>query len=67
MAKKLLTNEKLKKLFKSNFALTNYAINVGRDYVLSGHFQNLDNLTLEIRRRAESVTDNEKKEELGIE
>ena len=66
MAKKTLTNEKLKRLFNSNFALANYAIFIGRDYVLSGHYQNLDNLLLEIRRRAESVEDAERKEEFGI-
>lgn len=66
MAKKMLTNEKLKNLFKSNFSLAGYAIEIGRNYVLSGYFNNLDNLILEIRRRAESINDPEKKQKLGL-
>ena len=66
MAKKTLTNERLKKLFISNFALVNYAIEVGRNYVLAGHFDNLDDLIIEIRRRAESVEIDEDKKKFGI-
>ncbi len=66
MAKKNLTNERLKKLFKSNFDLANYAIDIGRNYVLSGHYSTLDFLLLEIRRRAEGVDDLQQKMKLGI-
>lgn len=66
MAKKNLTNEKVKKLFKGNFLLASYAIHIGRDYLLSGHFSNLDALLVEIRKRAESVSDEQEKDQLGI-
>jgi hypothetical protein len=53
MAKKFLTNERLKVKFKSNFALANFAIKTGRECVLSGKFSTLDELINDIRRKAE--------------
>ncbi len=53
MAKKYLTNEKLKVFFKSNFALTSFAIKTGRENILSGKYLTLDELLTDIRKKAE--------------
>lgn len=66
MAKKYLTNEKLKTKFKSNFALANYAIKVGREEVLSGKFHTLDELLSEIKKKADNVEDPSQKASIGI-
>lgn len=66
MAKKSLTNEKIKLRFKSNFALANYAIKVGRENVLSGKFSTLEELLGDIKRKADSVEGQKEKDENGI-
>jgi hypothetical protein len=66
MAKKFLTNEKIKNKFRSNFALANYAIKVGRENVLGGRFTTLDDLLVEIKRSAELVDSQQEKDENGI-
>ncbi len=48
--KDLLTNEKLKGLFKSNFELARHAIRLGRYYIRSGRELNIDDLLEEIRK-----------------
>lgn len=45
-----LTSEELKKLFKSNFELTRYAIQWGRYKIKAGHEPSLDRVLEEIRR-----------------
>ncbi len=65
MAKNPLTNERIKKMFKGNFLLTNYAIHIGRDTILSGNFSNLDALLEDIRKKAQA-TNEEDKGDLGI-
>ncbi|MBI2743768.1 MAG: hypothetical protein HYX48_07625 [Chlamydiales bacterium] len=47
--KDLLTNEKLKGLFKSNFELARHAIQIARYYVKSGRELYIDDLLEEIR------------------
>ncbi len=48
--KELLTNEKLKGLFKSNFELARHAIRLAKYYVKSGRELNLEDLLDEVRR-----------------
>jgi hypothetical protein len=45
-----LTNEALKKLFKNNFELAQYAIRVARYFVKSGHEVNVDELLRDIQK-----------------
>ncbi len=66
MAKKNLTNERIKNRFTSNFALANYAIQVGRGEVLGGKFTTLDELIVEIRKKADSIEDPQIKSSIGI-
>lgn len=66
MAKKFLTNERIKRNFKSNFALANYAIMIGREVVMGGKFLSLDELLADIRRRAETTDNLQEKEQYGI-
>ena len=54
MLRDQLTNEKLKKLFKNNFELANYAIRLGRYYVKSGSEVNADALLEEVSRNPNS-------------
>lgn len=44
-----LTNEHLKKLFKSNFEMTRYAIRMGRYFIKSGKEMLLDDVLEEIQ------------------
>lgn len=46
-----LTNEKLRKLFKNNFDLCNFAINIGRNMVLSGSGAGLDDVIKAVEAR----------------
>lgn len=48
--KDLLTNEKLKGLFKSNFELARHAMRLAKYYVKSGREFHVDDLLEEIRR-----------------
>lgn len=48
--KDLLTNEKLKGLFKSNFELARHAIRLGKYYIKSGRELHIDDLLEEIRK-----------------
>ncbi|MEL7430916.1 MAG: hypothetical protein AAGI90_00090 [Chlamydiota bacterium] len=66
MAKKHLTNEQLKKIFKGNYLLTNYAIHIARDTVMAGKYSNLDSLLAEIQKQAQSVTEQSEKDQVGI-
>ncbi len=66
MGKKNLTNESLKKHFKGNYLLTNYAILLGREAVLSGQYVNLDTLLASVQKSVQNVTDDSEKEQLGI-
>lgn len=50
MTKDRLTNEILKKQFKSNFELAEYAINLARYYIKSGHEVNVQGLLDEISK-----------------
>ncbi len=45
-----LTNEHIKKMFKSNFELANYAMRLARYKIASGHETNVDLLLQEIMR-----------------
>lgn len=53
MAKKNLTNERLKVQFKSNFDLTNIAIKKGRETILAGKYTTLDDFLTDLRKKAE--------------
>lgn len=64
--KKRLTNEQIKKVFRSNFDLANFAIDIGRETVLAEQFTTLDELIDEIKKKAQNVEDPELKEQLGI-
>lgn len=50
MAKKYLTNEKLKGIFKNNFELANEAIAYARAHIHEQNDQNLDDLLAAITR-----------------
>ena len=50
MTKDTLTNEALKKQFKNNFELANYAIGVARYFIKSGHEVDIDTLLRDIAR-----------------
>jgi len=50
MSKEQLTNEALKKQFKNNFELANYAIGVARYFIKSGHEVDIDTLLRDIAR-----------------
>ena len=50
MPKEQLTNEALKKQFKNNFELANYAIGVARYFIKSGHEVDIDALLRDIAR-----------------
>lgn len=47
-----LTNEKIRKKFKNNFDLCNFAINIGRNIIMSGTQITLDELLVLIDKRA---------------
>ncbi|HSW72969.1 MAG TPA: hypothetical protein VLG44_06160 [Chlamydiales bacterium] len=63
MAKKNLTNERLKIRFKSNFDLTNIAIKQGRETILAGKYTTLDDFLNDIRKKAELAAYEEEDEE----
>lgn len=63
MAKKNLTNERLKVCFKSNFALTNIAIKQGRETILAGKYTTLDDFLNDLRKKAELASYEEDDEE----
>jgi hypothetical protein len=63
---KNLTNEHLRKIFRSTFDLANFAIEYGRQVVLDGNFHTLDSLIKEVQYRAEHSEDPELKEKYGI-
>ena len=48
----ILTTEKLRKKFKNNFDLCNFAINIGRNLILGGTQATLDELLILIDKRA---------------
>jgi hypothetical protein len=47
-----LTTESLRKKFKNNFDLCNFAINIARNMILSGSQANLDETLVAIDNRA---------------
>lgn len=63
MAKKNLTNERLKIQFKSNFDLTNIAIQKSRETILAGKFSTLDEFLNDLRKKAELAAFEEEDEE----
>ena len=63
---KNLSNEEIKKIFTSNFALANFAIDIGRQVVQGGNFITLDLLILEVKKRAKAIEDPEMKQKIGI-
>jgi len=50
MYKEQLTNEALKKQFKNNFELANYAIGVSRYFIKAGHEIDIETLLRDITR-----------------
>lgn len=50
MPKEQMTSEALKKQFKNNFELANYAIGVARYFIKSGHEVDIDTLLRDIAR-----------------
>ena len=52
-----LTNARLRALFKNNFDLCNFAINIGRAMVLSGSQATLDEILDVVEERAEERED----------
>jgi hypothetical protein len=47
-----LTNERIRKKFKNNFDLCNFAINIARNIIMSGTQATLDELLATIEMRA---------------
>ncbi|MBI5272800.1 MAG: hypothetical protein HY861_02320 [Chlamydiia bacterium] len=52
----LLTTEALRKKFKNNFNLCNFAINIGRNMVLSGDSSNLGQVLEAVSRRIDETS-----------
>ena len=48
-----LTTEKIRKKFKNNFDLCNFAINIGRNMIMSGTQSTLDEILEEVSDRAD--------------
>ena len=48
-----LTTESLRKKFKNNFDLCNYAIQIGRNMILSGSQSNLSEILDEVDHKAD--------------
>lgn len=48
-----LTTENLRKKFKNNFDLCNFAINIGRNMILGGTQATLGEILAEVGRKAE--------------
>jgi hypothetical protein len=48
-----LTTERLRKKFKNNFNLCNFAINIGRNIVMSGVQSNLAEILVVVETRAD--------------
>lgn len=63
MAKKRLTNENLRGIFKNNFELTNEAIKYAREHINDGHEKNLDELLAEITKHVQKGKDQPNDEE----
>jgi len=59
-----LTNEKLTKLFKNNFALATYSIKLAHYYIKSGHEMSADALLLEILKNPHIYETLKEQEEL---
>jgi hypothetical protein len=53
-----LTTELIRKKFKNNFDLCNFAINIGRNMILSGTPTTLDQILAEIDLRASELNQN---------
>ena len=47
-----LTTETIRKKFKNNFDLCNFAINIGRNAVLSNSQSSLDEIIADVEKRA---------------
>ena len=56
MAKEYLTNEALKKHFSDNFELAQFAINVARYLIKSGHEVDVPDLLKEIQKNPDMYT-----------
>ncbi|HSX10774.1 MAG TPA: hypothetical protein VLF94_03540 [Chlamydiales bacterium] len=54
-----LTNEKIRKKFKNNFDLCNFAINIARTAILSGTQATLDEFLVMINDRADAHLKND--------
>lgn len=50
-----LTTEQIRKKFKNNFDLCNFAINIARNMILSGNPATLDEILLNIEMRADEL------------
>jgi hypothetical protein len=57
MTQDQLTNEALKKRFKSNFELAAHAIRVARYFIRSGHEVNVDTLLKDMQKHPEQYED----------
>ena len=53
ISRSILTNEKLRSLFKNNFKLVNQAIELARFYIRSGHEVRMDRLLEELKNNPE--------------
>lgn len=47
-----LTTERIRKKFKNNFDLCNFAINIGRNMIMSGTQATLDEILHQVEERA---------------
>lgn len=61
-----LTNEQIKKMFRNNFDLVNFAIEIGKNVVKAEEFTSLDDLIHQIKRQASSIEDPELKAKYGM-
>jgi hypothetical protein len=57
LPKDQLTHEYLKGIFKSNFDLTNCAIQLARYYIRSGHEVNVDELLMRVSQNPHAYED----------
>lgn len=58
MISDMMTTQVLKKKFKNNFDLCNFAINIGRNSILSGKQSTLREIIQEVDDRAEQLSKN---------
>ena len=52
------TNEKLKCLFKNNFELANFAIDIAKKHIETGHYKTLTEIINELKKISKNKNEN---------